>query len=205
MKKYTFIFLLTFNMFSFSDKLQFYKIENEENNKSTVGMGMHYRGLSLEAVYQKKFSYIQDDEKLKEYFKNGNTIGINVNYNIGDIKNNRPQILVENSNDKKNSTLLNVIKNEYKIKNKNNMDDLYISNTNKVLNSGILILKENSRTQNELIKQRISKVSKILKLNSDNIVKVYGELKGLKVNTQANSSNGYLNSNKLVLYFDKEK
>lgn len=205
MKKYTFVFLLTFTMFSFSEKLEFYKIENEKNNKSTVGMGMQYKGLSLEAVYQKKFAYIQDNEKLKEYFKNGNTIGINFNYNIGDIKSKRPKILVENSNDKNDSTLLNVIKNDYKLKNKNNMDELYSSNTNKILNSGILILKENSKTQNELIKQRISKVSKILKINSNKIVKIYGEIKGVKVNTQVNSNNGYLSSNKLVLYFDKEK
>lgn len=191
------------SMLSFSNpKIKFYNIDKKSiDSSSQVGIGMHYSGLSLEAIYEKKLDSSQLEEKeLKEYFRNGNVIGFNVNYNMGEIAK-RPTIKLLHTGKKNNIDLFSTNKKtQYKLIETKN-ETVYSYSTGKIINSGNIILKGNVKSENELMKQQIKRVTRILKKNSKRLLDIYGEIKGINVEMNNKNSARYINSNKVVLYF----
>ncbi|WP_068268538.1 hypothetical protein [Caviibacter abscessus] len=200
MKKIIFlIFVSTLNVWA-NQKFEFYNIDNS----SKFGVGTNYNRLSLEAIYERKLDSSQlEEKKLKEYFKNGNSIGFNVNYNLG-AKSKKPTIqLLREGKQTKVDLFETDKKTEYKLFEGKDAS-IYSYNANKIINSGRITLKGNFKSENELMKKQMIKVASILKKNSRKLLNTYGEIKGINVEMNTNNSARYLNSNKVVLYFNKE-
>lgn len=194
------IILLVFvSMINLADqKIGFY-------NGSQVGEGLHYSDSSLEDIYDKKNdgSHLTE-KKLKEYFRNGNALGFNVNYNLG-ATTKRPTIQLKRADNKNNMALLDTTtkKKEYKLV-EGKDSTIYSYSASKIIDSGNIILKGNIKSEDELMKQQINRVASILKKNSRRLVNIYGEIKGINVEMNSKNSARYIDSNKVVLYFYKE-
>lgn len=143
------------------------------------------------------------EKKLKEYFRNGNALGFNVNYNLG-ARAKRPTIQIKRADNKNNMALLDTTKKkEYKLV-EGKDSTIYSYSAIKIIDSGNIILKGNVKSEDELMKQQINRVASILKKNSKRLVNIYGEIKGINVEMNSKNSARYIDSNKVVLYFNKE-
>lgn len=179
-------------------------LADQKGTLTQVGEGLHYSDSSLEDIYDKKNdSSHLTEKKLKEYFRNGNALGFNVNYNLG-ARAKRPTIQIKRADNKNNMALLDTTKKkEYKLV-EGKDSTIYSYSAIKIIDSGNIILKGNIKSEDELMKQQINRVASILKKNSKRLVNIYGEIKGINVEMNSKNSARYIDSNKVVLYFNKE-
>lgn len=158
-----------------------------------IGIGANYDRFSLEAIYKKKID--SDAKDLKSYFKNGNTIGLNFTYTLGEInENSKDSIFIANLNSNLKKPDLSV---NYKLQ--NNLGFIKtIDSISKITNPRTVsigfgnIVNINQTMYNNTIS--------VLKKNADSIKKEYGSIEEEDIIKKAD----YIeNSGQIVLYFDK--
>lgn len=158
-----------------------------------IGIGANYDRFSLEAIYKKKID--SDVKDLKSYFKNGNTIGLNFTYTLGEInENSKDSIFIANLNSNLKKPDLNV---NYKLQ--NNLGFIKtIDSISKITNPRTVSIGFGNIVN--INKTMYNNTISVLKKNAGSIKKKYGSIEEKDIIKKAD----YIeNSGQIVLYFDK--
>ncbi len=150
--------------------------------------------LSIDAIYKREFKPDIDD--LKTYFKNGNTIGLNFTYFIGDSKKNKGmpnKIYVANL--VTNNSNLNRKEIQYELKNQELKT--VVHKINDIIN--VNNIKVNIGNTETYKKDKVSKTLVLLNRYGKDLQKKYGQISKDKIVIKENENK----KDKIVITFDR--
>lgn len=169
-------------------------LANNDSNSSESKFSLTKKdNLSIDAVYKREFKPDIDD--LKTYFKNGNTIGLNFTYFIGDSDKNKGmpnKIYVANL--VSNNSNLNKKEIEYELKNRELKT--VVHKINDIIN--VNNIKVNVVKTEDLKKEKVGKLLVLLNKYGKDLQKKYGQINKNKIVIKENENK----KDKIVITFD---
>lgn len=197
MKKiFCLFFMMSVALLAADNRIKINEDKNPNVAESKFNINTKNDNILLEAVYKKELEEGVSD--LKSYFKNGNSIGLNITYFLGEgnnKQNTQDKISIINFSNKPISRKSNI---NYELKSSSEQIKRTVNAINETINIGNVKVKAGNSDKN---KTKSNKVIPILNSYGVMLQKKYGKLDKNKLLVQENSVKTY----KIVITFNGGK